>query len=56
MILEEQLRELAEKRAAIQAELQSEQTPEAQREHFVQKIQKDNEEIGHMQAQCVSFK
>ena len=51
MLLEEQLLELREKRAAIVAELNSEETPEAQREHFVWRIQKDNEEIAHMQAQ-----
>ena len=51
VILEEQLAELRDKRTAIVAELQTEETPEIQREHFVQRIQKDNEEIGHMQAQ-----
>ena len=53
VILEEQLAELRDKRTAIVAELQTEETPEIQREHFVQRIQKDNEEIGHMQAQWV---
>jgi hypothetical protein len=53
VLLEEQLQELREKRAAIVAELESEETPEAQREHFVQRIQRDNEEIGLMQAQWV---
>ncbi|CAK5083380.1 unnamed protein product [Meloidogyne enterolobii] len=51
MLMEEQLQEMKEKRAQIVAELQSEQTPEEQRDNFIQKIQKDNKEIGHMQEQ-----
>uniref|UniRef100_A0A915M4X8 Uncharacterized protein n=1 Tax=Meloidogyne javanica TaxID=6303 RepID=A0A915M4X8_MELJA len=51
MLMEEQLQEMREKRAQIVAELQSEQTPEEQRDNFIQKIQKDNKEIGHMQEQ-----
>uniref|UniRef100_A0A914NCP6 Uncharacterized protein n=2 Tax=Meloidogyne TaxID=189290 RepID=A0A914NCP6_MELIC len=51
MLMEEQLQEMREKRSQIVAELQSEQTPEEQRDNFIQKIQKDNKEIGHMQEQ-----
>lgn len=50
-MLEEQLQELRDRRTAILSELHTEETPEAQREHFVQSIQRDNEEIAHMQAQ-----
>uniref|UniRef100_A0A183CAQ8 BMERB domain-containing protein n=1 Tax=Globodera pallida TaxID=36090 RepID=A0A183CAQ8_GLOPA len=53
MMLEEQLQELRERRMAILAELNSEETPEVQREHFAQRIQRDNEEISHMQTQSV---
>lgn len=50
-MLEEQLQELRERRAAIVSELNAEETPEAQRDHFAQRIQRDNEEIAQMQTQ-----
>uniref|UniRef100_A0A183C8P9 non-specific protein-tyrosine kinase n=1 Tax=Globodera pallida TaxID=36090 RepID=A0A183C8P9_GLOPA len=56
MMLEEQLQELRERRMAILAELNSEETPEVQREHFAQRIQRDNEEISHMQTQLQEMK
>ncbi|KAL3103370.1 hypothetical protein niasHS_002556 [Heterodera schachtii] len=56
MMLEEQLQELRERRAAIVSELNAEETPEAQRDHFAQRIQRDNEEIAQMQTQLQETK
>ncbi|KAI1720046.1 intraflagellar transport protein 74 like protein [Ditylenchus destructor] len=51
MVLEEQINELEEKRNSIMKELRSEEPPEEQRQNLIQRIQKDNEEIAHMQTQ-----
>ncbi|KAF7634330.1 hypothetical protein Mgra_00006296 [Meloidogyne graminicola] len=51
MLMEEQLQELNNKRTQIIDELNSKETPEEQRDNFIQKIQKDNKEIGNMQEQ-----
>ncbi|KAI1727656.1 intraflagellar transport protein 74 like protein [Ditylenchus destructor] len=51
MVLEEQINELEEKRNSIIKELRSEESPEEQRQNLIQRIQKDNEEIAHMQTQ-----
>lgn len=51
MVFEEQIRELEDKRNAIVKELNSDSSPEEQRQHFIEKIQKDNEEVAHMQVQ-----
>jgi hypothetical protein len=42
-VLEEQIRELEEKKSVIVKELNSEGTPEEQRQQLIDRIQKDNE-------------
>lgn len=51
MLLEEQLGELRRKRDNLLTELHSEETPDVKREHYVQQIQQDNQEIALMQEQ-----
>lgn len=51
MVFEEQIRELEDKKEIILKELNSNGNPEKQRQHFIQKIQKDNEEVALMEVQ-----
>lgn len=51
MTLQEQIFKLEEKKNDVLRELNSEITPEEQRQYLIQQIQKDNEEISHMQLQ-----
>lgn len=51
MVFEEQIRELEDKKDVLVRELNSDGSPEEQRQHFIEKIQKDNKDVAHMQIQ-----